>query len=401
MEKLRQKFYEKYASTQTDTVRDVINTIDWENRFIGIKGSRGVGKTTLVLQYIKQHYAPNNEVLYVSLDDLYFSENKLYHLAAIFYKKGGKLLAIDEVHRYPNWASELKNMYDDFPLLKVIFTGSSLLHLQQAKADLSRRTVMYHLAGLSFREFLYFETKQAFSILSLEDIVSNHVALAIKITTQKNDDFKPLSYFDTYLKYGYYPFYNENKNSFHQKLSETILTILEVDIPQFASIQTSNIIYLKKLLQIISVSVPFKPNMNVLSERTGISLNTMKLYLKLLNDAKVLQLLYVPNKGINSLNKPEKIYLNNTNLLFNQGNENVNTGNLRETFFMNQLSNNYIIQASKEADFFVENKFTFEIGGKNKSKKQIKNTANAFVVKDDIEIGSNNIIPLWLFGFLY
>lgn len=401
MEKLRQKFYEKYASTQTDTIRDVINTIDWENRFIGIKGSRGVGKTTLVLQYIKQHYPPNNDVLYVSLDDLYFSENKLYHLAAIFYKKGGKLLAIDEVHRYPNWASELKNMYDDFPLLKVIFTGSSLLHLQQAKADLSRRTVMYYLAGLSFREFLYFETKQAFPILSLEDILSNHVALSIQITTTRDIGIKPLSYFDAYLKYGYYPFYNENKNSFHQKLSETILTILEVDIPQFASMQTSNIIYLKKLLQIISGSVPFKPNMNVLSERTGISLNTMKLYLKLLSDAQVLQLLYVPNKGINSLNKPEKIYLNNTNLLFNQGNENVNIGNLRETFFMNQLSNNYIIQASKEADFFVANKFTFEIGGKNKSKKQIKNTANAYVVKDDIEIGSDNIIPLWLFGFLY
>jgi len=415
MEKLRQKFYEKYASTQIDTIRDVINTIDWENRFIGIKGSRGVGKTTLVLQYIKQHYSPNNDVLYLSLDDLYFSENKLYHLAAIFYKKGGKLLAIDEVHRYPNWASELKNMYDDFPLLKVIFTGSSLLHLQQAKADLSRRTVMYHLAGLSFREFLYFETKQVFPILSLEEVVSNHVALAIQITTPIAPEkppksrgrqgqvigVKPLSYFDAYLKYGYYPFYNENKNSFHQKLSETILTILEVDIPQFASIQTSNIIYLKKLLQIISVSVPFKPNMNMLSERTGISLNTMKLYLKLLSDAQVLQLLYVPNKGINSLNKPEKIYLNNANLLFNQGNENVNVGNLRETFFMNQLSNNYTIQASKEADFLVANKFTFEIGGKNKSKKQIKNTANAFVVKDDIEVGSDNIIPLWLFGFLY
>jgi predicted AAA+ superfamily ATPase len=401
MEKLRQKFYEKYALTQTDTVRDFINTIDWKNRFIGIKGSRGVGKTTIVLQYIKQHYQPNNEVLYVSLDDLYFSENKLYNLADIFYKKGGKLLAIDEVHRYPNWANELKNIYDDFPLLKVIFTGSSLLHLQQAKADLSRRTVMYQLSGLSFREFLYFETKQSFPVISLEDILSNHVALSIRLMTPIAIGVKPLSYFDDYLKYGYYPFYNENKNSFHQKLSETILTILEVDIPQFASIQTSNIIYLKKLLQIISSSVPFKPNMNALSERTGISLNTMKAYLKLLSDAQVLNLLYVQNKGINSLNKPEKIYLNNTNLMYNQGNENVNIGNLRETFFLNQLSNNYLINSSNEADFLVANKFTFEIGGKNKSKKQIKNTANAYVVKDDIEIGSNNIIPLWLFGFLY
>lgn len=397
MEKLRQKFYEKYALTQTDTVRDFVNTIDWKNRFVGIKGSRGVGKTTIVLQYIKQHYQPNNEVLYVSLDDLYFSENKLYNLVDIFYKKGGKLLAVDEVHRYPNWANELKNIYDDFPSLKVIFTGSSLLNLQNAKADLSRRTVMYQLPGLSFREFLYFETKQSFAVIGLEDILTNHVALAIQLITK----FKPLSYFDDYLKYGYYPFYNENKNSFHQKLSETILTILEVDIPQFASIQTSNIIYLKKLLQIISVSVPFKPNMNALSERTGISLNTMKAYLKLLTDAQVLNLLYVQNKGINSLNKPEKIYLNNTNLMFNQGDENVNIGNLRETFFLNQLSNNYVVNSSNEADFLVANKFTFEIGGKTKSKKQIKNLSNAYVVRDNIEIGSNNIIPLWLFGFLY
>ncbi|MBW6482093.1 MAG: AAA family ATPase [Vicingaceae bacterium] len=397
MEKLRQKFYEKYALTQTETVRDFINTIDWQNRFVGIKGSRGVGKTTILLQYIKQHYQPNNDVLYVSLDDLYFSENNLYNLADIFYKKGGKLLAVDEVHRYPNWANELKNIYDDFPSLKVIFTGSSLLHLQHAKADLSRRTVMYQLSGLSFREFLYFETKQSFPILSLEDIFTNHVALAIQLI----NGFKPLSYFDDYLKYGYYPFYNENKNSFHQKLSETILTILEVDIPQFASIQTTNIIYLKKLLQIISGSVPFKPNMNALSERTGISLNTMKIYLKLLHDAQLLQLLYVQNKGINSLNKPEKIYLNNTNLMFNQGNENVNTGNLRETFFLNQLSSNYVVNSSNEADFLVANKFTFETGGKTKSKKQIKNIANAYVVRDNIEIGSNNMIPLWLFGFLY
>ncbi len=255
MEKLRQKFYEKYALTQTETVRDFINTIDWENRFVGIKGSRGVGKTTIMLQYIKQHYQPNNDVLYVVLVDLFFLENNLYNLADIFYKKGGKLLAVDEVHRYPNWANELKNIYDDFPSLKVIFTGSSLLHLQHAKADLSRRTVMYQLSGLSFREFLYFETKQSFPILSLEDILTNHVALAIQLI----NGFKPLSYFDDYLKYGYYPFYNENKNSFHLKLSETILTILEVDIPQFASIQTTNIIYLKKLLQIISGSVQLNP----------------------------------------------------------------------------------------------------------------------------------------------
>ncbi len=397
MEKLKQKFYNKYALTQTNKVRSYIKTIDWSNRFIGIKGSRGVGKTTLILQYLKMNYKTNNKVLYVSLDDLYFANNKLYDLADSFYKKGGELLAIDEVHRYENWAIELKNIYDDMPDLKIIFTGSSLLHLQKAKVDLSRRAVMYDMPGLSFREFLYFETQKPFKTYSLNDILENHTEIAVEIIPQ----IKPLAYFEKYLNYGYYPFYKENLKSFHSKLDNTVLTVLEIDIPQFAMIQTGNIKYLKKLLAIISNSVPFKPNLKSLSERTGISLNTMKLYLKLLNDADLLQMLYVQDKGINSLNKPEKIYLNNTNLMFNRGKDNVNIGNIRETFFYNQVKNNNIINASKQSDFLVNDKYTFEIGGKHKSQKQIESIKNAFVVKDNIEIGSDNIIPLWLFGFTY
>ena len=397
MEKLTQKFYEKYAYVQTKLIRDFSHKIDWSNRFIGIKGSRGVGKTTLILQYIKQNFVPDSSVLYVSLDDLYFTENKLYDLADRFHKKGGQLLAIDEVHRYENWAIELKNMYDDMPDLKIIFTGSSLLHLQQAKADLSRRAVMYEMPGLSFREYLLFETNQRFPILTLQDVLENHIEHAISIIQQ----IKPLAHFENYLNHGYYPFYKENTQSFHQKLSEIVLTVLEVDIPQFASIQTSNIIYLKKLLKIISASVPFKPNMNALSVRTGISLNTMKNYIQWLNDAQLLQLLFVPEKGINSLNKPEKIYLNNSNLMYNQADENANIGNIRETFLYNQLNVNYKTNASKLSDFMVMDKYTLEVGGKNKTQKQIETIDHAFVVKDDIEIGSGNVIPLWLFGFLY
>jgi len=396
MESLQQKFYEKYATTQLKLVRNYINKIDWSNRLIGVKGSRGVGKTTLILQYIKQHFKPNREVLYISLDDLYFTENKLYDLADIFYKKGGLFLAIDEVHRYKNWAIEIKNIYDDMPNLKMVFTGSSLLHIQDAKADLSRRAVIYNLQGLSLREFILFETNKKLPVYTLKDILNNHIEIAIELKK-----YKILSFFDAYLDYGYYPFYKENKQMFHHKLSEVVLTILEIDITQFADIKTSNILYLKKLLQIISRSVPFKPNMNALSQRTGITVNTMKHYIKLLNDAELLQLLYVPNKGINSLNKPEKIYLNNTNLMYNQARIGINIGNLRETFFFNQLHKNYGVMASKEADFLVSEKFTFEIGGKDKTKKQIKNTKNAYVVRDNIEIGSDNIIPLWLFGFLY
>jgi predicted AAA+ superfamily ATPase len=397
MEKLRQKFYSKYANTQVKTPRNFINTIDWSNRIIGIKGSRGVGKTTLILQYVKQNYKPNNRVLYVSLDDMYFADDTLYNLADIFYKKGGELLAIDEVHRYRDWAIELKNIYDDMPNLKVIFTGSSLLHLQKAKADLSRRAVIYQMPGLSFREFLYFEQNLNFPTYSFNQIIDNHIDIAVEIMGKT----KPLAYFKDYLNYGYYPFYLENRDSFHRKLDEIILTVLEIDIPQFALIQPGNIIYLKKLLKIISNSVPFKPNMKSLSERTGISLNTLKHYIKLLNDAEILKLLYFENKGINSINKPEKIYLNNTTLMYNQGDTNVNIGNIRETFFYNQLNVNHNVNASKKADFTINNRYTFEIGGKNKTQKQIADVQNAFIVKDDIEVGNDNIIPLWLFGFMY
>ncbi|HIE45552.1 MAG TPA: AAA family ATPase [Flavobacteriaceae bacterium] len=396
MEKLVQKFYEKYANTQLTLIRNFINEIDWSNQLIGIKGSRGVGKTTLILQYIKQHFKANKEVLYISLDDLYFTTHLLYDLANTFYKKGGLFLAIDEVHRYKNWAIEIKNIYDDMPNLKIVFTGSSLLHIQNAKADLSRRAVIYELSGLSFREFIQFETGKELPIYDLNTILKNHIEIAIELKK-----FKTLTFFDDYLNYGYYPFYKENKTIFHQKLSEVILTILEVDITQFAEIKTTNIIYLKKLLQIISVSVPFKPNMNSLSQRTGITVNTMKNYIKLLSDAELLQLLYVPNKSLNSLNKPEKLYLNNTNLMYNQSASQVNIGNIRETFFFNQLNNKHKVKASKKADFLVLDKYTFEIGGKSKKKTQIKGLENAFIVKDTIEIGSDNIIPLWLFGFMY
>lgn len=396
MQNLQQQFFEKYAFIQTKNVRSYINTIDWSNRFIGIKGSRGVGKTTLILQYIRLNFKPDYTVLYVSLDNLYFLEHNLYDVAYDFYKKGGEFLAVDEVHKYPNWAIELKNIYDNMPDLKVVFTGSSLLHLNKSNADLSRRAVMYAMPGLSFREFLRFETTIDFPSYTLEELLENHVEIAINIIQK----IKPLKYFDDYLKYGYYPFYLENKKSFHQKLNEILLTVLEVDIPQYAAIQTTNITALKKLLAVISNAAPFKPNMNSLSERTGISLNTMKIYLKLLNDAELLQLLYVENKGINSLNKPEKIYLNNSNLI-NTLSSNANIGNVRETFFFNQLSKKNKVNASAKTDFLVNEKFAFEIGGKNKTQKQIKGINNAYLVKDSIEMGANNNLPLWIFGFLY
>ncbi|RLD45929.1 MAG: AAA family ATPase [Bacteroidetes bacterium] len=397
MKTIFKKYYSKIARTQLKSVRPFIDKIDWTNRVIGIKGNRGVGKTTIILQYLKLNYKTKGESLYVSLDDLYFSEHRLYELADIFSKKGGKILALDEIHRYPNWSQELKNIYDDMPDLKVIFTGSSLLHLQKAKADISRRAVMYNMPGLSFCEFLEFETTIKFPRYSLDEIIKNHIDISMEIISK----IKPLSYFDNYLQYGYFPFYLENRNSYQTKISEIILTILEVDIPQFATIQISKIILLKRLLSIISGSVPFTPNMKKLSQRTEISLNTMKIYLKLLAEADLIQLLYSPNKSMNNLNKPNKIFLNNSNLMYNLQGDNANIGNIRETFFYNQMTYNHIVNSSKESDFLIDEKFTFEIGGKNKGKEQINAIENSFIAKDDIEIGSENVIPLWLFGFLY
>ncbi len=396
METLRQLFYSKYAATETKSIRNFYDEIDWTNRLIGIKGSRGVGKTTLVLQHIKKNFKPNNEVLYASLDHLYFSENTLYNLADQFYKKGGKLLALDEVHRYANWSQEIKGIYDDMPELKLIITGSSLLHLQRTKNDLSRRAVMYQMSGLSFREYLQFETKNTLPFFRLEDLIGNHTELAIQIV----EKLRPLAWFEDYLKHGYYPFYLENINAYHQKLSEVLLTVLEVDIPQFGTIQTSGIIHLKKLLKIISRSAPFKPNMNALSSRTGISLNTMKNYIQLLADARLISLLYFDEAGINSLNKPDKIYLENTNLMFNLADDFTESGNLRETFFFNQTSYHHHVKAAKGADFIVDGKYIFEVGGRNKQQKQLQGLEDAYIVKDGIEIGSGNIIPLWMFGFL-
>ena len=397
MEQLVQRFYEKYAQTNTKSIRGYADTIDWSNRLIGIKGSRGVGKTTLLLQYIKKNFKPDNKVLYVSLDHFWFAENKLYNLADSFYKRGGELLVLDEVHRYPDWAVEIKNIYDDFSGLKIVFTGSSLLLIEKARGDLSRRAVTYQMPGLSFREFINFQTNHNFQSFTLDEIVTNHIEIAVSVI----DKIKPLELLPNYLNYGYYPFYLENTASFHQKLNEAILTVMEIDIPQFEAIQTSNIILLKRLLQVIATSVPFKPNMQAVSQRTGISLNTMKNYLQYLHNAKIITLLYASSKGLNSLGKPEKIYLQNPNLIYNLGENVQNTGNLRETFFMMNLNENSKVESSETADFLIDEKYTFEIGGKNKGQKQIKDIPDSFVIKDDIVVGNDNIIPLWLFGFLY
>lgn len=377
--------------TDTTFVRSLVNRIDWNSRLIGIKGSRGVGKTTLMLQYIKQNYGNSTDVLYVSLDNIWFTNHKMSDLVDDFVKRGGKYLFLDEVHKYPSWAQEIKNVYDNYPQLSIVFTGSSLLEILNARADI------YHLPGLSFREYMEMFHGIRLPTYSFPDILERHSDISDEVLSL----FRPLQYFDDYLREGYYPFYVENPKRFPIRLEETVNMILEIELPLLRHVDYAYVHRIKQLLQIISQSTPFIPNVSKLAERIGISRATLTTYLKYLEETELLISLYKDSRGISALQKPEKIYLGNTNLMYVLNTENVNKGNLRETFFANQVQYGHVLQYSDASDFLVDGKFTFEIGGKQKSRKQIEGLEYAFVVSDDIEYGSGKRIPLWMFGLLY
>ncbi|MDR1730305.1 MAG: AAA family ATPase [Prevotellaceae bacterium] len=397
METLLQKSAERVAQTSLNFVRSIMKEIEWSYRFIGIIGSRGIGKTTLLLQYIKQNYPNDEHALYVSADNIWFSEHKLVELADTFSKRGGKYLFLDEIHKYPNWSQELKNIYDDFPTLKVVFTGSSMLEILNSKADLSRRAVVYYMQGLSYREFLNMNFQTGFETLNLVDILTKQRELASSILSK----IKPLEHFTGYLQHGYYPFYNESPTLYYHRVEEIINMILEVELPMLRGVEVAYIPKIKQLLQIIAESVPFIPNVSKLSQRIGVERITFLNYLYYLAEAGLSKHLYVDADGINKLQKPDKIYLENTNLSYALVSANTDIGNIRETFFLNQLSYKNKIEYVNNGDFIANNTFTFEVGGKGKTNEQIKNVKNSFIISDNIEYGFGNKIPLWLFGFLY
>lgn len=398
MEELVIKFYKKLGATSTDFVRDTMNKVNWSARLIGIKGARGTGKTTLLLQYIKLHLANQlDQTLYVSLDAIWFSTNSFIDLVDDFSKRGGKYLFIDEVHKLPGWAQALKNIYDDYPELYVVFTGSSLLEILNARADLSRRAVVYEMQGFSFREYLRMETGLSFEILSLEQILSAHLQEAQKV----NQQIKPFQYFGNYLKKGYYPFYQEQPDLYEIRLGEVINLILEIELPQLRGVELAYVTKVKQLLVIIAESVPFMPNVSKLSEKININRATLLSYLHYLAEIGLTRNLFKEAYGISRLQKPSKIYLENTNLIYLLAQQNANIGNIRETFFINQLSYDHKVTYTEKTDFKVNDTYFFEIGGKNKSNQQITGLENAYVVADNIEYGFQNQIPLWLFGFLY
>lgn len=399
MEKIIEKFRSKLNHTSLGFIRSLMDHINWESRMIGIKGARGVGKTTLMLQYIKKHYEHDPSVLYASLDDIWFSGNKLVDMADRFAKQGGKVLFLDEVHKYPEWSRELKNIYDDFPELKIVFTGSSLIEILNSRADLSRRAVVYTMQGLSFREYLNLEMGLKLNAYTLDDIILNHLNYSGEITSL----LKPLKYFQRYLQAGYYPFYKEIPELYFVRLGETINMIIEIELPLLRGVDISYSSKLKQMLLIISESAPFIPNISKLSERIGINRNTFISYLNFLMEAGLLRNLYRDAHSITRLQKPEKVFLENTNIAHALGIQFPDKGNLRETFFANQLSYTHPLTIPEKGDFMTSDGRVFEIGGVNKDNRQFNkdNIKNGFIASDDIEFGNRNKIPLWMFGFLY
>jgi len=400
MKQLFSAFYRRLEEIDMRFGRYLKGQIDWKNQLIAITGARGTGKTTLLLQHIKEEHGNHPEdVLYVSLDNIYFSTNSLYTLANDFYNLGGKALYLDKVHKYSTWAQEIKNIYDDFPKMKIVFTGSSMLQIFKANADLSRRVRHFQLFGMSFREFLIYEgllqkTQQPFS---LNEILENHIPITQKLLLE----IKPLPAFQKYLQYGYYPYYKEDIKGYGERVLQTFNSIMESDLPNVENIDFYSINRMKKLFYLLSKMVPFSPNISQLSQMVDVTRPSLMNYLLLLEKAHAILLLKKEATGMRQMVKPEKIYLQNPNYACSLSAENPETGNLRATFFFNQLQQNHSITYTEQTDFCIDGKFYFEIGGKNKTIRQIKDLTNAYLALDGIETGFRNEIPLWLFGFLY
>ena len=385
--------------TTTDTKRFLLESIDWNNRLIGILGSRGTGKTTLILQHIKESFADNPyAAMYVSLDNLWFEAHSLKDLVEFHYNNGGTHVFLDEVHYNKDWQQVVKNIYDEFRTLKIVYTGSSLLKIDKAGADLSRRQITYTLPGLSFREFLNFEgIVTDIKAVTLQELISKHEKLSEELCRKT----KILRAFNTYLQSGYYPFYRESTGSYSIKLSQITNQILETDYPAVEKINYSTVRKIKKMLYILAQSCPQTPNMSELFAQLETDRNLGMKMLYLLDRANLLNLLSSEKSNLKNMSKPDKIYCDNTNLMFSLTSR-PETGTIRETFFLNQLkSAGHKVTYPQRGDFLVDDSFLFEIGGKNKTFNQIKDIPNSFLAIDDTETGRKNRIPLWMFGLLY
>ncbi len=377
--------------------RYLMNQIPGDQRLVLVRGSRGTGKTTLLLQFLRSLGLPSSRAAFISLDDIFFSRHPAEDFTDWFVKRGGEYLFIDEVHRNSHWSLLVKSLYDRYPNLKLLISGSSALQMEKGETDLSRRMLTLNLNELSLREFISMKYDIDLPAISIDELLIDHERIAREVLSY----VKPLMIFDEYLKYGAYPYFLEGIRYYHERLSNTVSAVLDSDLPAVSGITYGTILKIRKLLSVLAEAVPFTPNINELSGRVEISRDLLYRYLHLLEQAGLIYQLRRDSRGISIMSKPEKIYLHNTNLSQALTLHKPDKGSERETFFLNQVSARYTVNYPDEGDFIVDGKYAVEVGGRKKSGKQIAKAENAIVVKDDIEYGSGNIIPLWLFGFLY
>lgn len=378
-------------SSKPTIKRELMNRIDWNDRLICVKGFRGVGKTTFLLDYIKKTFPENNSALYLNLNNFYFTKRKISSFADEFAKRGGKVLLLDQIQKYPDWSADLRKCIDEIPDLKIVFTSSPVLRIGKGNPDLEGIVKINHLEGLSFREYLKYKTGKIFRFYSLEEIITNHVHIAQEIIAE----VKPLAYFDDYLKQGYFPYFIDDPNFYINRLLKHINLALEIDVPYINQIELKYLPKLRKLLHIIASETPFTPNVSKLASAVQTSRATVMNYLKYLKNAKLINMLF-SNGDDDQMKKPDKVYVHNTNLLYAIAPNNTNSLNLRHTFFYNQVGYQNDLKSSPIGDFCINGKYHFQVGG-----RKLEPSTEIYAAADVIEIGEGNKIPLWLFGFLY
>lgn len=399
MEQLYEKQDAMLNATRMDIVRSFMGHVNWEAPMLCIRGPRGVGKSTLLRQYVKQHFEAGSEaVLYCSMDFVYFSQHSILEVAEKFYKHGGRLLILDEVHKYENWSREVKEVAEIYPNLQVMMSGSSLLKLIDGDADLSRRCRGYYMPGLSFREYLQFYKGIVIPVHPLEEVLEHPKAIAAEV----NAVCRPLQHFHEYLKFGYYPFYLKNPIDYYPLIEQIENYVIDVELPQLRKVNPSNCRKIKALLNVLAQQVPYDVDITKMASAIELQRNTVIEYLNHLNDAKLIQMLYSDLVSVKKMQKPDKIYLENPNLLYALASTPVKIGTARECFAVNQLSYQHTVEYGKQqGDFKVDSKWTFEVGGEGKTSDQIADLPNSYVLADDIESPKGNKLPLWMIGMTY
>lgn len=397
MESLFQVMERRLATTPTNIVRSMMQRVNWNERLISLRGSRGVGKTTLLLQYIKLNYPRGSrKVLFCSLDNFYFNRNSLLTLAETFYLEGGRHLFLDEVHKYGSWGEEIKEIYDNYPDMQVVITGSSMLHILKGDADLSRRCLSYYMPGLSLREYLLFYKGLELPAYPLDSIFNEAPAIAEKVCAVCS----PVGLFKEYSQCGYYPFFNGNKEDYYMRLENVVNFIVEQELPMLSDFRYGYVRKIRALLSVLATSKPFEVDISKMSKMLEINRETVLSYLQVLSKADLIYLLYSDLSSVKRMQKPDKIYLSNPNLLYALCLNETDLGNMRETFVVSQLIPDHRIEYGKEAgDFVIDGKWRLEIGGAKKGFSQIADIENSFVLSDNIEYPSGNKLPLWILGF--